>query len=149
MNLIINENKELNEKNYIYTHESGLKIIISPKKGFSKTCMMFGTSFGSVVNRYINENKEEIVLPDGIAHFLEHKLFESEEGDAFTKYAQTGGNANAYTSFNHTVYYFSCTDKFYDNADILLDLMQTPYFTKENVEKICRIKENGLLLHSL
>ena len=135
MNLIINESSELNEKNYIFTHGSGLKIIISPKKGFSKTCMMFGTSFGSIVNRYVDENNNEKILPDGIAHFLEHKLFESEEGDAFTKYAQTGGNANAYTSFNHTVYYFSCTDKFYDNADILLELMQTPYFTKENVEK--------------
>ena len=135
MNLIIKENKELNEKNYIYTHESGLKIIISPKKGFSKICMMFGTSFGSIVNKYTNENNAEISVPDGIAHFLEHKLFESEEGDAFTKYAQTGGNANAYTSFNHTVYYFSCTDKFYENADILLELMQTPYFTKENVKK--------------
>lgn len=129
------ECKELNEINYIYTHESGLKVIISPKKGFTKTCMMFGTNFGSVVNKYIDDNESIKELPDGIAHFLEHKLFESEEGDAFTKYAQTGGNANAYTSFNHTVYYFSCTDKFYENADILLELMQTPYFTKVNVEK--------------
>ncbi len=135
MNCKIIENAELHEKNYIYTHESGLKIIISPKPGFTKTCMMFGTSFGSVVNKFTDENGNEISLPDGIAHFLEHKLFESEDGDAFTKYAQTGGNANAYTSFNHTVYYFSCTDKFYENADILLELMQTPYFTKENVEK--------------
>lgn len=129
------ECKELNEINYIYTHESGLKIIISPKKGFTKTCMMFGTNFGSVINKYIDEHGNTKELPDGIAHFLEHKLFESEEGDAFTKYAQTGGNANAYTSFNHTVYYFSCTDRFFDNADILLELMQTPYFTVENVAK--------------
>ena len=129
------ECKELNEVNYIYTLDSGLKIIISPKKGFAKKCMMFGTNFGSVVNKYTDDNGIIKKLPDGIAHFLEHKLFESEEGDAFSKYAQTGGNANAYTSFNHTVYYFTCTDKFYENADILLELMQTPYFTKENVHK--------------
>ena len=129
------ECKELNEKNYIYTLDNGLKIIISPKKGFTKKCMMFGTNFGSVINKYSDDNGNIHYLPDGIAHFLEHKLFESEEGDAFSKYAQTGGNANAYTSFNHTVYYFSCTDKFYENADILLELMQTPYFTKENVNK--------------
>ncbi len=135
MNKQIIECKELNETNYIYTLDSGLRIIISPKKGFTKTCMMFGTNFGSVINKYTDSEGNIHLLPDGIAHFLEHKLFESEEGDAFTKYAQTGGNANAYTSFNHTVYYFTCTDKFYENADILLELMQTPYFTKENVDK--------------
>lgn len=134
MKPIIIENNELNEKNYIFTHPSGLKIVVSPKKGFSKSCMMFGTSFGSVINQY-KENGCIYKLPDGIAHFLEHKLFESEDGDAFTKYAATGGNANAYTSFTNTVYYFSCTDKLKENITILLDLLQTPYFTDENVNK--------------
>ncbi len=136
MKPIITENKLLKEKNYIYTHDSGLKIIISPKRAFSKTTVMFGTNFGSVYNCYKdNSTGEDVNLPDGVAHFLEHKLFESEDGDAFTKYAKTGASANAYTSFNNTVYYFTCTDKIKENIKILTDLMQTPYFTKENVHK--------------
>ncbi len=133
---IITINKTLGETNYIYTHETGLRIIISPKKGFSKTTVMFGTNFGSVTNKYYdNVAHSEIILPDGIAHFLEHKLFEAEDGDAFTKYAKTGASANAYTSFTNTVYYFTCTDKVKENIKILVELMQTPYFTKENVNK--------------
>ncbi len=136
MELKITKNEFLGEENYIYTHETGLKIIITPKKDFSKTTVMFGTNFGSVYNKYIdNSSQKEVTLPDGIAHFLEHKLFESEDGDAFTKYAKTGASANAYTSFNNTVYYFTCTDKVKENIKILTDLMQSPYFTKENVAK--------------
>ena len=136
MEKLIFHNNLLNESNYIYTHSSGLKIIITPKPGFSKTTVMFGTNFGSVYNNYFdNKTQKTVTFPDGIAHFLEHKLFESEDGDAFSKYAKTGASANAYTSFNNTVYYFTCTDKVKENIKILTDLMQTPYFTEQNVKK--------------
>lgn len=76
-----------------------------------------------------------ITVPDGIAHYLEHKLFESEDGDAFVRYAQTGANANAYTSFEKTCYLFSCTEKFDESLEILLDFVQSPYFTAQTVAK--------------
>ncbi len=136
MKLEFFKNEFLNECIYKYTHNSGLTVYISPKKGYTKKCAYFATNFGSVNNTFVNsKTKNLITIPDGVAHFLEHKLFESEDGDAFTKYAATGASANAYTSFTHTAYYFTCTDKFEENLKILTDLMQTPYFTKENVEK--------------
>ena len=136
MKLEILKSDFLDECIYKYTHKSGLTIYISPKKGYTKKSAYFATNFGSVNNCYIdNKTKEKITIPDGVAHFLEHKLFESEDGDAFTKYAATGASANAYTSFTHTAYYFTCTDKFEENLKILIDLMQTPYFTEENVQK--------------
>ena len=81
-------------------------------------------------------SNEEIKLPDGIAHFLEHKLFEEEDGqNAFDKFALTGASSNAFTSFDMTAYLFSCTDSFYENLDILLEFVNHPYFTDENVSK--------------
>ena len=77
----------------------------------------------------------KIKVPDGTAHYLEHKLFESEEGDAFKLYAKTGASANAYTSFDTTCYLFSCTDNFKESLGILFDLIQSPYFTPETIEK--------------
>ena len=74
-------------------------------------------------------------VPEGIAHYLEHKLFESEDGDAFARYARTGASANAYTSFETTSYLFSCSDHLYESLEILLDFVQSPYFTKETVAK--------------
>ena len=73
--------------------------------------------------------------PEGIAHFLEHKMFENEDGDAFAKYAKTGASANAYTSFDKTAYLFACTDRFEESLEILLDFVRRPYFTKESVQK--------------
>lgn len=134
MNYTVSECKALDEKAYIYTHESGLKIYIIPKKGFKRKCAYFAANYGSMDVFYEKDGKK-MPIPDGLAHFLEHKLFESEEGDAFTKYAKTGASANAFTSFGCTAYNFSCADKFYENLEILTDLVQTPYFTDENVKK--------------
>ena len=74
-------------------------------------------------------------VPEGIAHFLEHKMFENEDGDAFLKYAKTGASANAYTSFERTAYLFSCTERLEESLEILLDFVQRPYFTEETVKK--------------
>ncbi len=127
---------ELINKSYIIgQHKSGLDIYLYPMKGFSSSYAIFGTRYGSVDNSYIDENKTVVDLPEGIAHFLEHKLFESEDGDAFERYSKTGAYANAYTSFDRTCYLFSCSNKFYDNLKILLDFVRSPYFTEKTVQK--------------
>ncbi len=125
----------IGESYYTVKHKSGLRIFIYPKEDFSKTYAIFGTKFGSIDRVFSADNGEKIVLPDGIAHFLEHKLFEDEDGDAFEKYAKTGASANAFTSFDKTAYLFSCTDQLVESLRILLTFVQSPYFTKESVAK--------------
>ena len=127
-------NKRMNEEYYRMKHSSGLEIIVYPKKGFNSTYASIGTKFGSVYSKFMF-NGREITVPDGTAHYLEHKLFESEDGDAFSKYAKVGASANAFTSFDMTCYLFSCTDNFKESLEILLDLVQSPYFTDETVAK--------------
>ncbi len=116
------------------TLDSGLKIYILEKPMYNSSYAIFGTKYGSV-DTCFSVDGEQTCVPEGIAHFLEHKLFESEEGDAFTRFAQTGAAANAFTSFDRTCYLFSCSDKFYENLEILLDFVQSPYFTEETVKK--------------
>ncbi len=124
----------LKEKYFEIEHSSGLKIFVWPKEGYNTTYGIFGTPFGSIYNHFTVDG-EEVRVPDGIAHYLEHKLFESEEGDAFTLYASTGANANAYTSFEKTCYLFSCTSQLERCLEILLDFVRSPYFTEETVAK--------------
>lgn len=114
--------------------DCGLKIYILEKPQYSSAYAIFGTKYGSI-DTCFTANGETLSVPEGIAHFLEHKLFESEDGDAFTRYAETGGYANAFTSFDRTCYLFSCSDRFYDNLAILLDFVQSPYFTEQTVQK--------------
>lgn len=117
-------------------HPSGLTILLYPKEHCSTAYAMFGTRYGSIDNCFqrSDEPAPESV-PEGIAHYLEHKLFESEDGDAFARFAKTGANANAFTSFESTCYLFSCTDRLYESLEILLDFVQSPYFTEETVRK--------------
>ncbi len=131
------ENRMLQECLYTAEHESGLKIAIMPKKGYSKSYAVFGTHFGSVDNCFMAPGKQDqTVLPDGIAHFLEHKMFEQPDGsNVFESYALHGANANAYTSFHVTAYLFESTQDVAENLGILLDFVQKPYFTDENVAK--------------
>jgi len=131
--------KEIKEERFGITyyelkHESGLPIYVCPKEGFRSCYAVIGTKFGSMNAEFIH-NGSRITVPDGTAHYLEHKLFESEEGDAFTQYAKTGASANAYTSFDNTCYLFSCTERFDESLGILFDLIQSPYFTPETVAK--------------
>ena len=132
--MICKENKEIGEKYYYLQHKSGLDVYVVPKK-MSTSYAIFGTKFGSIDNRFVLDGKE-IVLPDGIAHFLEHKMFEQEDGtDAFLRFAKTGANANAYTTFERTCYLFSATSKFYESLEILLDFVSHPFFTDATVQK--------------
>ena len=131
--MICKENKEIGEKYYYLQHKSGLDVYVVPKK-MSTSYAIFGTKFGSIDNRFALDGKE-IVLPDGIAHFLEHKMFEQEDGtDAFLRFAKTGANANAYTTFERTCYLFSATSKFYESLEILLDFVSHPFFTDATVQ---------------
>lgn len=125
----------LSEKYYKVNHKSGLTVYVYEKPGYSSTYAIFGTKYGSINRKFKVDSADAIEVPDGIAHYLEHKLFESEDGDAFSRYAKTGANANAYTSFDKTCYLFSCTDNFKESLEILLDFVQSPYFTVETVQK--------------
>ena len=133
----INEikNELLDEKCYHIVNPTGLNIYVMPKPGYSGTYAVFGTNYGSIDTKILNKNGETVDIPEGTAHFLEHKLFESEDLDAFARYAKTGANANAYTSFDTTCYLFSCTGDFAASLKILLDFVQSPYFTEQTVSK--------------
>ncbi len=128
-------NNLLNENYSLTVLDNGLKIFICKKPQFDSYYAVFGTKYGSIDTAFAKKGEEITEVPEGIAHFLEHKLFESEDGDAFSKYAKTGANANAYTSFDRTCYLFGCSDKFDENLEILLDFVQNPYFTQATVDK--------------
>lgn len=136
MNIDRIEYKKADEILYSYEHKSGLKAFVIPKKGYSKKYATFSTHYGSINNEFIIPGEKEITrVPDGIAHFLEHKLFEQKDGSVMDKFAALGSNPNAYTGFSKTVYLFSCTGRFDENFRLLLDFVQNPYITEESVEK--------------
>ncbi len=115
---------------------SGLTLIINPKRGFSKTMGLMGVKFGSADNNLPrNGPASPCRLPDGTAHFLEHKLFEDADGDVSDRFAANGAMCNASTGFTSTSYIFSCTDRVADNLRLLLSFVQSPYFTEELVKK--------------
>lgn len=126
---------QINEVLYNEILPNGLTVYLLPKEGFHKTYGLFSTDYGSIDNHFGYANETMHTVPDGIAHFLEHKLFEKEDGDVFQKFGQQGASANAFTSFTKTSYLFSATDQIRKNLETLLDFVQMPYFTKETVEK--------------
>ena len=125
--------------------DNGLNVYILPKKGFSKTFATFTTKYGSIDNHFVPQGETEpIKVPDGIAHFLEHKMFEKEEGDVFQEFSKQGASANAFTSFTRTAYLFSATGEIDKNVKTLLDFVQSPYFTEKTVEK-----EKGIIAQEI
>ena len=137
MKWAIQENELLQEKIYHTILDPGLNLYILPKKGYNKKYAIFSTRFGSIDNHFrVSGNGAEVIsVPDGVAHFLEHKLFDNEEGPVFDRFAEYGASANAFTSFTNTTYLFSCTDFFPENFELLLEFVQSPYFTEESVSK--------------
>lgn len=130
------EFNQLGETLYYKKLNNGLDVYILPKKGFSKTFVTFTTKYGSIDRTFVPMGESEpITVPDGIAHFLEHKMFEKEEGDVFQKFSESGASANAFTSFTRTAYLFSATDHIYTSTETLLNFVQEPYFTEKTVEK--------------
>jgi predicted Zn-dependent peptidase len=132
------ESTKIKEKAYFEKLENGLNVIIIPKANTNKKYVVWGTNFGSIDNRFIMpQTGEEVFIPDGVAHFLEHKMFEQKNGrNSLDVLMALGLDANAYTTNDHTAYLFECSsDKFYEGLDELMDYVQNPYFTDENVEK--------------
>lgn len=128
------ENSFLNEKYLKLNHSSGLTIFLI-NKNMSTSYAILATDFGSMDNVF-NDGNEKIQLTDGVAHFLEHKMFEEPDGsDAFERFSEFGGSANAYTTFDKTCYLFSCTDFIYENLEILLDFVTTPAFNDASINK--------------
>ncbi|MBH5316575.1 insulinase family protein [Paenibacillus sp. GSMTC-2017] len=115
--------------------DNGLEVIVLPKEGFHKTYATFSTKYGSIDNRFSVGDQEPLKVADGIAHFLEHKMFEEPEGDIFATFASQGASANAYTTFDRTVYLFSATEQIHKNVETLINFVQNPFFTDANVEK--------------
>ena len=131
------ENSKVKEKLYVEKLENGLTVMIIPKKGIQKKYVIWGTNYGSNDSKFIvpGENNETEV-PKGVAHFLEHKMFEQESGvNSLDTLTALGVDANAYTTNDHTAYLFECTENFDPALDELMDYVQHPYFTDENVEK--------------
>lgn len=127
---------QLQEELYYEQMANGLKVYVLPKPGFNKTFATFTTNYGSIDNEFIPLGQKEYVkVTDGIAHFLEHKLFEKEDGDVFQQFSKQGASANAFTSFSRTAYLFSSTDQVEKNLLTLIDFVQEPYFSEQTVEK--------------
>ena len=131
------QNDKIKESVYIETLDNGMKIIVIPKPYTNKKYIIWGTKFGSIDNHFIEpKTGKEIKVPDGVAHYLEHKMFEQENGvDSLYKLMSLGLDANAYTTNDHTAYLFGGTNNFYEGLDELMDYVQHPYFTDQNVEK--------------
>ncbi|MFW3582199.1 EF-P 5-aminopentanol modification-associated protein YfmH [Staphylococcus caprae] len=135
----------IDEKVFEHELDNGLKLFIILKPGFQKTFVTYTTQFGSLDNHFKPLGSNEFVkVPDGVAHFLEHKLFEKEEEDLFTAFAEENAQANAFTSFDRTSYLFSATNHLESNIKRLLTMVETPYFTEETVNK-----EKGIIAEEI
>lgn len=116
--------------------EDGLPVFVSARPGFLKGFAILATGYGSLDNEFVPVGAEKLKrFPEGIAHFLEHKLFEDEAGDVFDEFARLGASANAFTSHSVTAYHYSASESFYECLDLLLDFVADPYFTDESIEK--------------
>ena len=140
------EFKGLDQFLYYEKLDNGLEVYLIPYKNKKNYTMQYVTKFGSISTTFIPiDEKKEITVPDGIAHFLEHKMFEQEDGvDPFTFTSKTGTYSNASTNYECTKYYFEGNKAFKENLDYLLDFVGSPYFTDQNVEK-----EKGIIAEEI
>lgn len=140
------ESLKIKEKLYIEKLENGLTIMIIPKANTRKKYIMWGVNFGSIDNHFIDpKTKEEVKIPDGVAHFLEHKMFEQANGtNSLDTLSSIGVDANAYTTNDYTTYLYECNDNFYEALDEFMNYVQNPYYTDENVEK-----EKGIIAQEI
>lgn len=139
------KNDVLNERLIHTKLKNGLNVYVLPKEGYQKQFAIYATNYGSNDNQFVVPGeKEPTKMPEGIAHFLEHKLFEQEEGSVFDVFSKLGASPNAFTSFNTTAYHFTSTGNFYECLDVLLNFVGTPYFTDQTVEK-----EKGIITQEI
>lgn len=144
----VTENKQIKEKLYTEKLDNGLILMVFPKKT-RKKYIVWSTNFGSVDNKFYAPGEENLtVVPDGIAHYLEHKLFEQENGkNSLDVLTSIGVDANAYTTNDHTAYLYECTEHFDDALDEFMNYVQNPYFTDENVEKERGIIQQEIMMY--
>ncbi|MFA5603598.1 MAG: pitrilysin family protein [Bacilli bacterium] len=130
--------------------DNGLEVYIVPKSNVNNIHVTFSTKYGSKHSEFVPFNSKKMMkVPDGIAHFLEHKLFEQKDGtDPFTFYTERGADANANTSNHKTTYLFSGSTNVIENLNYLLDFVQDPYFTDENVSKEKGIIEQEIKMYA-
>ena len=145
----------MNEKNYPAVDEkvyrtvlpNGLTVMVSPRPGFERKVAYFVTNYGSIHTRFTLDG-EQIVTPEGVAHYLEHKMFDLPGRDVSEEFAALGANPNAFTSYDMTAYYFSCTENFEKCLRLLLEFVSTPYFTRESVDKERGIIAQEILMYA-
>lgn len=125
---------QLSETAYWDQLPNGLTLAVVPRPGFSKKLAYFVTDYGAIHSDFTMDG-EQIQAPAGVAHYLEHKLFDMPGRDITAEFAALGAVPNAFTSYDLTAYYFSCTEHFDDSLQLLLEFVSTPYFTKQSVEK--------------
>jgi predicted Zn-dependent peptidase len=144
------EIKKTNDKLYYDTLDNGLQVFLIPKDNVNTTFVSFNVKYGSMYNEIVPlDEKQMVKFPNGIAHFLEHKMFEQENGiDPMIFYASNGADVNAYTSLYNTAYHFSCSSHLKENIEYLLDFVQAPFFTDENVLKEKGIIEEEILMYN-
>ena len=138
---------KLGEQLYRFRLENGLQVLVNPRPGFTKTLAYFATAYGSVHDRFTLDGQTHTV-PAGIAHFLEHKLFELPDRDVSAEFAALGANINAFTSYDMTAYYVLATQDFPKCLKLLLEFVSTPYFTEETVEKELGIIDQEIGMHT-
>lgn len=142
------EKPNLDEKILFSKTDGGLQVYFIPKEGYVKKHAIFATDYGSNDNKFIPRGEKEVLeVPEGIAHFLEHKLFEEPDINIFDKFSKLGASVNAYTSAEQTAYLFSATDNFYESLELLIHFVQNPYFTDANVEKEKGIIEQEIRMY--
>ena len=136
---------EIQETIYSEKLDNGLMVFLLPKPEMSKTYAIFSTDYGSIDQTFVPIGKtEKVTVPEGIAHFLEHKLFEKKDYDVFADFGKQGASANAFTSFTKTAYLFSATNHIEKNVKTLIDFVQDPYFSDQSVEK-----EKGIIAQEI
>ena len=133
----------LGERLYQKTLENGLSIYVIPKEKHEKKYAFFATSYGGADQRFCLDGVWQD-SPAGVAHFLEHELFDTEEGNALMDLSANGASPNAFTSADLTAYYFECSDQFWENLEILLRFVSVPYFTEESI-----VKERGIITQEI
>lgn len=133
----------LGEQVYEAVLPNGLLVRVVPKPGFAKAYAFLAADYGSIDTAFTLEGRQ-YTTPQGVAHYLEHKMFDMPEGNAMQMFSQYGGSPNAFTSYDITAYYVECTEHFYENLELLLRLVSTPYFTQESVEK-----ERGIIAQEI
>jgi len=130
----IKVNKTVNESIYFKRLSNGMKCYIIPKLGYVEKQAMLGVNYGSV-DYVFSAGGKDFAQPAGVAHFIEHKMFENKEINVFERFMGLKASVNAFTNFTNTAYYFTGSENFYECLRLLLEFVQRPHFTDENVEK--------------